>query len=306
MKNSNKKNALSIRRTGFIIAFLAPTLIAFCIFYLYPIITVFVTSFCKWDYTNVTHPEFFGFDNLWDNYKYIFTTYPFFWEALKNSSLWALLGLVVQIPIATIIALAFSRKVRGIKFIRNIYIIPNMISTAAMGIVFLQLYNPSYGFVNQIIKLFNPDFTDNILLLKGPAFIAMTCAYIFFTGTTTLMILGNIMAIPEEVREAALLDGAAGLKQDWYITIPMIKGTLKTVSILAATSGFLLYNEVYFLTKGAAGTYSISYVIRELAITSPRTQFGRANAVAMVQILAGMVIILIVNMVYSISFKKKN
>ena len=77
------------------------------------------------------------------------------------------------------------------------------------------------------------------------------------------------------------------------------------MSILAATSGFLLYNEVYFLTKGAAGTYSISYVIRELAITSPRTQFGRANAVATIQILAGMVIIVIINLLYRISFKKK-
>ena len=306
LKKKKVKNSLGLRKTGFIIAFLAPTLLAFCTFYLYPIVTVFVTSFCKWDYTNITHPEFFGFQNLWENYKYIFGTYPFFWEALRNSSLWALLGVIIQIPAATLIALAFSRKIKGIKIIRNIYIIPNMISTAAMGIVFLQLYNPSYGIINPIIKLFNPDFSDNVLLLKGPAFIAMTCAYIFFTGTTTLMILGNIMAIPGEVREAALLDGAAGLKQDLYITIPMIKGTLKTVSVLAATSGFLLYNEVYFLTKGAAGTYSISYVIRELAITSPRTQFGRANAVAMIQILAGMAIIVIINFVYGVSFKKKD
>lgn len=300
-----KKSKLGIRRTGFIVAFLAPTIIAFCIFYLYPIITVFVTSFCKWDYSNITSPEFFGFQDLWNNYEYIFKKYPFFWEALKNSTTWAILGAVVQIPVATLIALALSRKIKGIKFVRNAYIIPNMISTAAMGVIFLQLYNPSYGIINPIIRLFNKNFTDNILLLKGPAFIAMTCAYIFFTGTTTLMILGNIMAVPEEVREAAMLDGASGLKQDWFITIPMIKGTLKTVSILAATSGFLLYNEVYFLTKGAAGTYSISYVIRELAITSPRTQFGRANAVALIQILAGLVIILVINFVYSVSLKKE-
>lgn len=300
-----KRSKLGMRRTGFIVAFLAPTLIAFCVFYLYPIITVFVTSFCKWDYTNITSPEFFGWSDLWNNYNYIFNKYPFFWEALKNSTTWAILGAVVQIPIATLIALTLSRKVKGIKFVRNVYIIPNMISTAAMGVIFLQLYNPSYGIINPIIRLFNKDFTDSVLLLKGPAFVAMTCAYIFFTGTTTLMILGNIMAVPEEIREAAMLDGASGLKQDWYITIPMIKGTLKTVSVLAATSGFLLYNEVYFLTKGAAGTYSISYVIRELAITSPRTQFGRANAVAMIQILAGMIIILAVNFVYSLSPKKE-
>ena len=88
MENQNaakkRKNKLGTRRKGFIIAFLAPTLIAFCVFYLYPIITVFITSFCKWDYTNITSPEFFGWSNLWDNYDYIFNKYPFFWEALKK------------------------------------------------------------------------------------------------------------------------------------------------------------------------------------------------------------------------------
>jgi raffinose/stachyose/melibiose transport system permease protein len=291
------------KKNLFVLEFLAPTLIAFCVFYLYPLITVVVTSFCKWDYTNITSPEFWGFAQLWENYKYIWNTYPYFWGALRNSTVWALLGIFFQIPVSTLMALAFSRKVRGAKIIRNIYIIPCMISSAAMGMIFLQLYSPLYGIVNPVLRLFNKEFSENILLLKGPAFIALTCAYIFFTGTTTLMILGNIMAIPEEVKEAAVLDGASGLRQDWHITIPMITGTLRTVSILAATSGFLLYNEVYFLTKGAADTYSISYVIRELAITSPRAQFGRANSVAFMQILAGMLIILFVNVIYRLPEK---
>jgi len=295
------KGRMEWQRKVFIAGFLAPTMLMFCIFYLYPLVTVFVTSFCKWDYTNITSPEFFGWKDMFNNYQYIFTTYPFFWEALKNSSIWAMLGIFFQIPISTLIALAFSRKMRGVTVIRNIYIVPCMISSAALGMIFLQLYSPLYGIVNPVISLFKGEaFGENILLIKDSAFIALTCAYIFFTGTTTLMILGNIMAIPQEVREAAYLDGASGFVQDLYITIPMIKGTLKTVSVLAATSGFLLYNEVFFLTKGAAGTYSISYVIRELAITSSRTQFGRANAVALIQILGGMLIILIVNIVYGL------
>lgn len=102
----------SWKRKGFILAFLAPTLIAFAVFYLYPILTVLFTSFCKWDYTNITSPEFFGFKDMWNNYNYIFKMYPYFWEALRNSSIWALLGVFVQIPIATLIALALSRKVR--------------------------------------------------------------------------------------------------------------------------------------------------------------------------------------------------
>ena len=296
-----RKGRMEWQRKVFIAGFLAPTLVMFCVFYLYPLVTVFVTSFCKWDYTNITSPEFFGWKEMFNNYQYIFTTYPYFWEAVKNSSLWALLGIFVQIPISALIALAFSRKMRGVNVIRNIYIVPCMISSAALGMIFLQLYSPLYGIVNPVISLFKGEaFGENILLLKDSAFIALTCAYIFFTGTTTLMILGNIMAIPQEIREAAYLDGASGFLQDLHITIPMIKGTLKTVSVLAATSGFLLYNEVFFLTKGAAGTYSISYVIRELAITSPRTQFGRANAVALIQILGGMLIILIVNIVYGL------
>lgn len=295
------KGRMEWQRKVFVAGFLAPTLVMFCIFYLYPLVTVFVTSFCKWDYSNIANPEFFGWKDMFNNYKYIFTTYPFFWEALKNSSIWALLGIFFQIPISTLIALAFSRKMRGVTVIRNIYIVPCMISSAALGMIFLQLYSPLYGIVNPVISLFKGEpFAENILLIKNSAFVALTCAYIFFTGTTTLMILGNIMAIPQEVREAAYLDGASGFVQDLHITIPMIKGTLKTVSVLAATSGFLLYNEVFFLTKGAAGTYSISYVIRELAITSPRTQFGRANAVALIQILGGMLIILIVNIVYAL------
>lgn len=295
-----RAGGLNRRRRLFVAAFLAPTLAMFVIFYLYPLITVFATSFCRWDYSNIASPEFWGWDQLFQNYSYIFQQYPYFWEALRNSTLWALLGVFFQIPLSALIALAFSRKLRGVKLIRNIYIIPCMISSAAMGMIFLQLYSPLYGVVNPVIQLFKPGFQENILLLKGPAFWALTAAYIFFTGTTTLMILGNITAVPEEVREAALLDGASGLKQDWYITLPMIKNALKTVSILAATSGFLLYNEVFFLTKGAAGTYSISYVIRELAITSPRTQFGRANAVALLQILCGMLIILFVNLIYEL------
>ena len=289
------------KRTGFILAFLAPTVISFCIYYLYPIITVFATSFCKWDYTNVANPEFFGFKDMWNNYKYLFQTYPYFWEALKNSFSWAALAVFLQVPVATLVAMTLAQPIRGINVVRNIFVVPNMISSAAMGMIFLQVYSPLYGLINPIIAIFDQGFNENILLLKGPAFWAMTGAYIFFTGTTTLMILGNI----KEVREAAIIDGVTGIKLDWYITLPMIKDTLRTVSILCSTAGFLLYNEVYFLTKGAAGTYSISYVIRELAITSPRTQFGRANAVATIQILAGLVIILLVRLLYSISFQKK-
>lgn len=296
MEISGKKQRL--RKNLFVAAFLLPTLICFAVFYLYPIITVAVSSFSKWDYTNLNHMQMYSIEHLFDNYKYIFIQYPYFWEGIRNSFIWALCGFFIQVPIAAGVALIISNKCKGWKIARNIYVIPNIISSAAMGLIFLQLYNPKYGIVNQIIRIFVPNFAENILFIPKVNIVALTCAYIFFAGTNMIMVLGQINAIPEEVKEAALLDGAKGWKLKRYIVLPFIKDTLKTISILSVSAGFLLYNEVYFLTQGAAGTKSISFLIRELAVVSPRAQYARANTIGTVQILGGLFLTLIINMIF--------
>jgi raffinose/stachyose/melibiose transport system permease protein len=310
MKHLTKslKNRKKLTRKGsnnlFIVLFLLPTMICYCVYYLYPIVTVFYTSFCQWDYKNATSPQLFPIKELFNNYQYIFTKYPFFWEAFTNSVKWALCGIFIQMPLAVIAAILLSRSLPGWKFARNVYIIPSVISSAAIGLIFLQIYNPRYGVVNQIIKLFAPGFSENILLLPKINFWAMTFSYIFFAGSSMILVMGHIFSIPTEIYEAANLDGAIGLKKDIYITLPLIKDIVKTITILAATSGFLLYNEVYLLTKGAAGTKSISYIIRDLAIVTSRTQYGRANTVGVVQIVMGMLIILAINLMFSINKMK--
>ncbi|QVE21793.1 sugar ABC transporter permease [Phocoenobacter atlanticus subsp. cyclopteri] len=126
----------------------------------------------------------------------------------------------------------------------------------------------------------------------------MTAAYVFFTGASTIMVLGQILAIPKSLYEAAEIDGISNFKVDWYITLPMIKDTIKTISVMAASAGFLIYNEVFFLTNGAAGTKSISFIIRELAVSSSRTQYARANTVGVFQILGGLLIIVLIGLIF--------
>lgn len=296
-KRSNQKRL-------FIFSFLLPTIICFSVFYLYSVVTVVVSSFMKWDYTNLDNPTFYDISKLFTNYEYIFKQYPFFWEALKNSLMWAAIGVLVQVPLAVSVAIAFSKMLKGWKIARNLYIVPSIISSAAMGLIFLQIYDPNYGVANELIRIVNPNFTGAILLTPKLNIIAMTAAYIFFAGTSTIMVLGQIFAIPTEIYEAATLDGISGWRRELYITIPMIKNTIKTVSILAATAGFLLYNEVYFLTNGAAGSRSISFIIRELAVASSRTQYARANTVGVFQILGGMLIIFCINLIFGLGKPK--
>ena len=294
----NKRKA----RTIFIILFLIPSCLCFLIFYAYPIVQIIVTSFCKWDYTNLSKPEFFGMGELFTNYQYIFTKYPYFWEALRNSLCWAMVGVCIQVPVTLIVAIILSKGLRFSKFARNIYIVPSVISSAAMGLIFLQLYNARYGPIQQIIQKFKPDYTDSILLVERANFWAIVFAYVFFCGTTAIMLLGQIHSIAPELYEAAKIDGAKGWRREWYITIPLVKPTIKTVTTLAATSGFLIYNEVFFLTNGAAGTKSISFIIRELAITSTRTQYARANTIGAIQIVIGLILVGII----SFAFSEKN
>lgn len=305
---ANKVSSLQNRKNQkrrFIFLFLLPTLICFFLFYFYSVVTIFLTSFAKWDYTNLNNPQFLGFGKLFENYRYVFQEYPFFKEALINSIRWAIIGVVIQVPLALSVAITLSKKLKGWKLSRNLYIVPSIISSAAMGLIFLQIYNPNYGVVNQVIQLFNPGFKDSVLLTPGLNIVAMTCAYIFFAGASTIMILGQIFAIPQEIQEAAILDNITGWRREWYITIPMIKETIKTVSIMAATSGFLLYNEVFFLTNGAAGTKSISFIIRELAVSSSRTQYARANTIGVIQIIGGMLIIVCINILFKERRKAK-
>ena len=286
-------------RAIFMTLFLLPSCLCFLIFYAYPILQIIVTSFCKWDYTNLKNPTFFEAGELLTNYKYIFTQYPYFWEALRNSLCWALVGVVIQVPLTLVVAIVISKGLKFSKFARNVYIIPSVISSAAMGLVFLQLYNARYGPIQQIINIFKPNFKDSILLVEGVNFWAIVFAYVFFCGTTAIMLLGQIHGIAPELYEAAKIDGATGLKRELYVTIPLVKPTIKTVTTLAATSGFLLYNEVFFLTNGAAGTKSISFIIRELAITSSRTQYARANTIGAIQIVIGLILVGLINIIFA-------
>ena len=285
-----------MQRRLFIILFLVPTLIAFVLFYVYPLITVFVTTLCKWDYQNLNAPELLPLDDLLANYRYIFTEYPYFKTALVNSLKWALCGALIATPIALITALVTSWKLPGWKWMKNIYIIPNIISAAAIGLIFLQLYNPRYGLLTLIVQWFRPEFKESILLIQPQNFWAMTLAYILFQGTASIMLLGQISSVPQEVYEAAKIDGAGRWKQTLHVTIPAILPTIVTMFIMRCgqimSVGYekiiLLYNES---TREAADVIS-TYVYR-LGLVN--RQYSYSTAVGLFNSVINFVLVIMAN-----------
>lgn len=286
---------LNKRRKLFIFCFLLPSILLFCVIYLYPLINIFVTSFCKWDSTNLANPEFLGFDKLFDNYRYLFQDHPYFIKALTNSLKWMATGVFIQMPFAVLVALILSQKLKGWKFTRNVFIIPNIISSAAVGLIFLNLYNPNYGIVNDLLGI-----EGNILINGDSAFWAITCAYAFFGGSSSILVLSQIFSISTEIYEAAAIDGASKLQGMWYITLPLIVPIIGTVAIIMANSSFLIYNEIEFITAGGPGgaTFSLSYLIKYLSTGSTRLQFARANTVGVIQFVIGLIAVGGLNLIF--------
>lgn len=300
MNKSNKKKLKFNRKTGFVIMFLLPAVLLFAIIYAYPLANIFITSFSKWNYKNLSSPKFLGFGHMFDNYIKLFTTDYYFMSALLNSLKWVLLVLVIQVPLAIIVAFVLSKRPRGWKLVRNTYIIPNIISTSAIGLIFLNLYDPARGAVTQIINSLSSSNDVNILASGGSAFWGVTFSFVLFGGTAMLLVLSQISAISPDLYEAARIDGANSFQIDTKIVLPLLKPIIGTIAILATNYGLLLYNEIALLTGGGPdkATYSLSYYIYQTAMGSSKLNFSLANTAGVVQFILGLVLVGLISKVF--------
>lgn len=299
MKQKNKR--IPTRRTLFILAFLAPGILLFLVIYAYPILNIFITSFTKWNYKNLANPQFLQFQNLFDNYIRLFTKDYYFKTALLNSLKWTVLAALIQVPFALIVALVLSKKPRLWRFTRNAFIIPNIISSAAIGLIFLNMYDPARGLITLLLQKLFPGFDVNLLANGKTAFWCVTGAFILFGGTIMLLLLAQIMSIPKDLFEAASIDGASGLKKDLLITLPLIKPAIGTALILACNYALLIYNEIALITKGGpdGATYSLSYYIYKTAMGSSKLNFALANTAGVLMFILGLIMVAILNYTFN-------
>lgn len=297
-KNSWKK--FFTGKNGFIFAFLFPAMILWAVIYAYPLIQIFVTSFSKWNYKNFLNPEFLGLEHMFDNYIKLFAVDRNFRAALANSLKWVVLTMCIQMPFTVIVALVLSKKARGWKLTRNVFIIPNIISTAAIGLIFLNLYSPSRGIVTEICNMIRPGSDVSVLANPVYAFWGVTFSFILFGGSSCLLLLTQIFSIDPAIYEAARVDGANERQLDLRIRLPLMRPMIGTVSVMAANYGLLLYNEIALISQGGPdhATYSLSYYVYQTGLGSTKLNFARANAAGVVQIILGIALVGLINKVF--------
>lgn len=271
-------------------AFMLPCMVVFVVFYLVPIVTVVTSSFTEWDGFN--EKTFIGFDN----YIRLFQASNF-QAGFRNFLAWALLAATVHTGFGVLVAFVLHKKLFGWKFARTVFMIPNVVSAAAWALIFRFGFDDKMGIVNNLIRVFSPGFEANWIIQEPYAFWLITFTWLFFAVIVTLVVLGDLLAVPDELREAAKIDGANGLQISLKIDLPLCRISIGTSVILAMTARLGMYEIIQLTTAGGPGqsTYSLPML---MVGKIQDYQAGYANSVATVMIVIGIIILLVVNRLF--------
>lgn len=224
--------------------FCLPALLSLVVMFVYPVCRTVIMSFFQVESVTATTADwsFYGFGN----YSKIFGSASFL-TSMRNMLLIWLVGGVFTLAIAMLMAVVVTSGIRGKKFFRAAIYMPNIISAVALATMWIQyIFQYDYGLLNQIVQLFGGDKVK--WLGTDLKFWAMTGSFIFGSvGYYMLIYISGIEGIPQDLFEAATIDGAGKGKQFFSITLPLLKGVIKTSitfwSINATT--FFLWTKMF-------------------------------------------------------------
>lgn len=240
--------------------FLTPALAAIFIFFFLPVIAAFVMSFTDFDiYSlgNIRYVRFVGFRN----YLQLFND-PLFWQALQNTFYFVLVGGPLSVAVSLGAAILLNSKlVRFKSFFRVIYFAPVVTTLVAIAVVWRFVYHPRFGLLNYFLSFFgiNPIDWLGDPTYAMPAIILLAVWKNF--GYNMIIFIAGLQNIPDELYEAARIDGANTRQQFLYITIPMLAPTTLFVSIITMIGYFQLFAEPYVMTQGGPLNSTLSIVL---------------------------------------------
>lgn len=239
--------------------FLAPAVTSILIFFFIPVMASFVMSFTDFDIYalgSIDMVRFIGFSN----YVQLFGD-PLFWQSLQNTMYYVVLASPLSIAVALGAAILLNSKLIKYKgFFRLSYFIPYITTLVAVAIVWRFIYHPKFGILNYFLSLIgiNPIDWLGDPATAMPAIVLMSVWKTF--GYNMIIFLAGLQNIPEDLYEAASLEGANEWQKFKAITIPMLSPTTLFVSIITIVGFFQLFAEPYIMTQGGPLNKTLSIV----------------------------------------------
>ncbi|MFD9734677.1 carbohydrate ABC transporter permease [Umezawaea sp. NPDC059074] len=227
---------------------IAPFFVVFGIFGLYPLLYTAWVSLHDWQLIDGDQ----GFTGL-DNYAKLLGDANF-WNALGNTLSLFVLSTVPQLLAALGLAAVLDRGLRGRLFWRAGVLLPNVISVAAVALVFAQLYGRDFGVVNYLLGLVGIDPVDWHAETWASHLAISSMVMWRWTGYNALIYLAAMQSVPKDMHEAAVLDGASRWRSFWSITVPSIRPTILFTVITSTIGGMQLFVEPQLFDPGGTAT----------------------------------------------------
>lgn len=280
-----KSNLTKYNRAGYV--FVAPFVVVFLIFSVYPVFRTLYLSFTNAKVTTL-NMEFNGVAN----YTRVFTD-KYFWKSLLNTvRIWGV-NIVLQLGMAFLLTIVFSDlkyRIKGLPVFRAVYYLPNLIAATSIAFLFKTLLDWRYGTVNQIItglyKLFggkyNPVDWMGTANTAGVA-ISVIQTWMWF-GNSFIMLMAGVQGISRDYYEAAAIDGAGRWTLFGKITLPLLKPILLYVAITSLIGGLQMFDLPYLMADKASASYSslqtVVMYLYKFGFETGTTQLGYASAIA--------------------------
>lgn len=257
--------------------FISPWIVGFLVFTAWPILYSAYLSFT--DYDVINDPTFVGLEN----YREMFE------DPKVSLSLWnTLVYTVLQVPLYTVVglglALLLNQAGRSAGFFRTAFFIPKMTPPVAVGVLLLLLFNGQYGVVNEVLSWFGiqgPSWTTDQDWIK-PGLVLIS---LWTVGAAVIILLAALRNVPNDLYDAARVDGAGFWRRTRTVTIPMISGAIFFVVVVNTIAAFQMFTEAYSAYFGAGNsTYSndaaLFYVIYLFQEGFQELHMGYASALA--------------------------
>lgn len=295
MKRENKLN-----RTATIQSYLmiAGSVLALFVFVVLPLL--WIMRYSVLSYYGFGPTKFVGLKNFIQVFS---KTSAKYWISVKNTFIFAFGKLLVEIPLALVLAFVLTRDLKGTNFFRSVYFMPSMISVAVMGVVFTYIFAHVGGVVNEGIKLFGGEGVKWFATPATSMIVLMIASIWQNFGINMLFFMTGLQSISPEMYEAASIDGASNTRQFFTITIPLLGPVLQMVLMNAILGSLKVTDLVLTLTNGRNNTHvMMTYIYRQFFPDSGSASQNYGFGAALTVVTA--VILTIVTLIYLRTTKK--
>lgn len=243
----------------------------------FPIVMSLFISFTNYDM--ISDPRFIGFEN----YRILFTNDSLFWKSLGNTVYHVAIAVPLGIVAGLSLAFLLNNKIKGMSVYRTMFYLPNVVSVVAMALLWLWLYQPNFGLINQLLRpvydffkmepitwYLDPKLSKLTLILMG----------LWTSGGSMVIYLAQMQDIPTSLYESAEIDGAGWLQKTLHITLPLMTPSIFFNFIMGIIGSFQVFTLAYIMTNGgpSRSTYYYAYYLFDKMIAD--NAMGMASAMA--------------------------